>query len=66
MNEQFKKDQGKVFDKFRQVIDDDPDNLKPVYDEKISAKKYFSDPKEVEEFWSKLWETPDTGNAEAP
>ena len=66
LNEQFKKDQGKVFDKFRQVIDEDPDNMKPVYVEKVTTKKYFSDPKEVEDFWSKLWETPDTGNAEAP
>ena len=64
LNNEFQKNQKGVFDKFRNSINEDSD-LKPVYTEKVTEKKYFEDPKLVEKFWSELWEKEDAGNPDA-
>ena len=51
-----------MFKKFKNTIEEEPDNLFPVYKENIKDRKYFDEPLLVENFWRGLWESDDTGN----
>ena len=64
LNDMFKKYQKRVYTKFQNILDDDPDDLKPIYKEKgqNETRKYFEDPQAVVTFWSSLWEANDTGS----
>ena len=64
INNNFENDQRRVFTKFKDTIDNEPDNLFPVYKEIVKYRKYFEDPVPVESFWRGLWEADDKGNPE--
>lgn len=65
LNNDFKNMQGKVFSKFSKFLENDPDNMRPVYMEHAEIKRYFDNPAEVETFWGNLWKSPDIGNPNA-
>ena len=67
LNKEFNENQSRIFNKFKEAIDDDKENLQPVYVEKKSNKvqKYFENQKDVERFWRSLWEAEDKGNPQA-
>ena len=66
LNAEFQKDQKTIFDKFRSCIEDDPEKLMPIYEEKVVEKKYLENAELVERFWRNLWEQADSGNPEVP
>ena len=54
-NEKFFDDQKKVYKEFRTLIDEDKENIKPVFKERKEVKRnYFQDTGEVIDFWTKL------------
>ena len=67
INKLFNENQSRVFNKFKEQIDEDKDNLQPEYDEKKSQKeqKHFENQNDVETFWRNLWEAEDKGNPQA-
>ena len=56
LNKEFDKNQKQVFNKFKKYIDQDPENLTPVFKEAHTERKYFDDTAKVEKFWEDLWE----------
>ena len=60
------RDQKAIFNKFKDCIKKDPDNMKPIYKEEAQVKKrYFEKPEDVEQFWRSLWQAEDSGNLAA-
>ena len=65
LNNQFGKEQKVIFDKFKDCIEDDGENMKPIFKEKEKERRFFNDPVVVENFWRSLWEKVDSGNPDA-
>ena len=62
-NEKFFDDQKKVYTEFRTLIEEDKENIKPVFKERKEVKRnYFQDTGEVIDFWTKLWSIENEGN----
>ena len=56
-------DQKKVYTEFRTLIDEDKENIKPVFKERKEVKRnYFQDTGEVIDFWTKFWSIENEGN----
>ena len=54
-NEKFFDDQKKVFTEFRTLIEEDKENIRPIFKERKEVKwNYFQDTGEVIDYWTKL------------
>ena len=62
-NEKFFDDQKKVYTEFRTLIEEDKENIKPVFKERKEVKpNYIQDTGEVIDFCTKLWSIENEGN----
>ena len=65
LNSAFRKNQGQVFSKFKEIIEMDKENETPIYKEIQKERKFFQEADEVINFWINLWCKTDTGNPDA-
>ena len=65
LNNLFRTNQGKVFNKFKDIINSQKDVEYPVYKNIDQERKHFTDRKDVESFWRALWQKEDTGKPNA-
>lgn len=66
LNDMFRHKTGKVFEEFKNIIQEDSSNLRPVYKSitksSSSNVNYFESITEVENFWKDLWSVQARGN----
>ena len=61
-NRMFQNNQSRVYNEFKDIIDQHEGEDLPIFKKIAKTRKYFEGKADVENFWKSLWEKEDSGN----